>query len=214
MHPYLVEFGKFKIPSYGVFVSIGFLLATILAARRAPKEGIESEKIYDLAFWILLGGILGARFYYVVQHWRDFARAPWEAFFVWKGGLAIIGGLIFGALAGVAYCKKKGLDIRKTFDLVAWVLPLAQAIGRIGCLCAGCCYGKPCSLPWAVVFRDPHSLAPIGIPLHPTEAYHMLANFFVFGALTYKYKHKSFDGEITSLYLMLYSVGRFIVEFF
>lgn len=214
MHPYLVKIGSFKIPAYGVFVSIGFLLAVILAGWRAPQEGIKKEEIYDLSFYVLLGGIVGARLYYVLQHIDEFAKAPWEALFVWRGGLAIIGGLALGALSGVWYCKRRGLDVRKTFDLVAWVLPLAQAIGRIGCLCAGCCYGKPCSLPWAIVFKDPNSLAPIGIPLHPTELYHMVANLIVFAILTFAYKRKAFDGQIVSLYLLLYSVGRFTVEFF
>ncbi len=214
MHPYLVEIGKFKIPAYGVFVAIGFLVAVLLAERRARAEGLGEGVMSDAAFWILLAGIVGARLYYVLQHLGYFSKKPLEALFIWKGGLAIIGGLAFGAMAGALFFKRKGIELAKAFDIVAWVLPLAQGIGRIGCLFAGCCYGKPCSLPWAIVFKNPDSLAPIGIPLHPTEIYHMLANFAVFAALTLAYKNKRFDGQILSLYFMLYSIGRFAVEFF
>ena len=214
VHPYLIELGRFRLPAYGVFVTIGFMLAVYLAARRAPSEGIDGKDIYDLAFWVLLGGIVGARLYYVVQHWSYFSSRPWEALFVWKGGLAIMGGILSGALAGVAFCRRRGLDTVITFDVVAWVLPLAQAIGRIGCLFAGCCYGKPCRLPWAIVFKDPNSLGPVGVPLHPTEVYHMLSNLLVFGILTYMYPRKRFKGQILSTYLMLYPVGRFLVEFY
>lgn len=214
VHPYLIELGKIRVPAYGVFVTIGFLLALLLATRRAASEGVDPKDVQDLAFWMLVGGIAGARFYYVVQHWAYFSKNPLEVLYLWRGGLAIIGGIVAGALAGVAFCRKRRLPVLRMFDLVAWVLPLAQAVGRLGCLFAGCCYGKPCHLPWAIVFKDPHSLGPIGVPLHPTEVYHMLANLMVFGALTLRYKRRAFEGEILSLYLVFYSAGRFLVEFF
>ena len=214
MHPYLINIDGIRIPSYGVFVSIGFFLAAYLAAKRAPQEGIPKDAIYDLAFWVLVAGLLGARLYFVLEHINLFAANPLSALYIWKGGLAIIGGIASGAIAAILYCRKRHLDLKRSLDIVAWVLPLAQAIGRIGCLCAGCCYGKPCHLPWAIVFSNPESLAPIGVPLHPTEIYHMLSNLLVFGALTLAYRKKRFDGQITSLYLMLYPIGRFIVEFY
>ena len=214
MHPYLVRLGPFRLPAYGVFVSMGFFLAAYLAGKRAPREGIERDSIYDLAFWILLSGVLGARLYFVLQHLGEFASSPVSILFVWRGGLAIIGGIVAGAAGAVAYCRIKGLPLFKTLDIVAWALPLAQAVGRIGCFFAGCCYGKPCSLSWAVVFKNPDSLAPIGVPLHPTQLYHMFSNLLVFFVLSLVYRRKSFEGQILSLYLMLYSVGRFIVEFF
>ncbi len=209
-----MKIGPFKLPAYGVFVALAFITALTLAVKKAEKEGIDKEAVVDLSFWILVSGIIGARLYFVLENISLFYERPYEVLFLWKGGLALFGGIAGGAVGGYLYCRKKNLDLRKTADLVGWVLPLAQAIGRIGCLCAGCCYGKPCRLPWAVTFTNPYSLARIGVPLHPTQVYHMLADLAVFGILTYVYRRKSFDGQIFSLYLILYSVGRFIVEFF
>ncbi len=214
MHPYLIKIGSFKLPAYGVFVALAFMTALTLAVKRAEREGIEKEVIVDLSFWILISGIIGARFYFVLENLSLFVERPWEIFFLWKGGLALFGGIVGGTVGGYLYCKKRGLDLKKTADIVGWVLPLAQAIGRIGCLCAGCCYGKPCHLPWAITFTNPYSLARIGVPLHPTQIYHMVANLIIFFILTYLYNRKRFDGQIFSLYLILYSLGRFFVEFF
>lgn len=214
MHPYLVKFGNFKIPAYGVFVALGFLLALTFAVRKAPDEGISKDEMVDLAFWVLFSGILGARLYFVIENWRLFASNPLKVFYLWEGGLAVFGGLIGGTVGGVVYCRRRGLNVKRAADIVGWVLPLAQAIGRIGCLFAGCCYGKPCSLPWAITFTNPDTLARMGVPLHPTQVYHMLSNFLIFAVLTVVYNRKSFHGQIFCLYLMLYSVGRFVVEFF
>ncbi len=190
------------------------MVALTFAVRRAEAEGIDKEVMADLSFWILVFGILGARIYFVLENISIYLNRPWEVLFIWKGGLALFGGIAGGILGGYLFCKKRHVNIRKAADVVGWVLPLAQAIGRIGCLFAGCCYGKPCKLPWAITFTNPESLARIGVPLHPTQIYHMLSNLLIFGVLTIIYKNKSFDGQIFSLYLILYSVGRFIVEFF
>ena len=213
MHPILIKIGPISIPTYGFFVAAGFLLGLALALRRAHQEGINPDVITDLAFYILLGTLLGARIYYVGEHFSYFKTRPWEALYLWKGGLAFYGGFI-GALAmALWYVKKHHLPLWPLADLVAPSIAAGEAVGRLGCFSAGCCYGKPCHLPWAVTFTNPRSLAPLGIPLHPTQLYHALANLLIFLVLLWIYPRRKFYGEVFAAYLFLYGLGRFSIEF-
>ncbi len=213
MHPILLKIGPVSVPTYGCFVAAGFLLGVALAWKRAKQEGIKPEVITDLAFYILLGALVGARFYFVTEHWGIYRSRPWETLYLWQGGLAFYGGLIGAIIGGTYYVRKHGLPLGKMADLVAPSIPAGHAVGRLGCFSAGCCYGKPCHLPWAVTFTNPHSLAPLGIPLHPTQLYHALANLLIFIFLCWFYPKKRFAGEVFCAYLFLYGLARFSIEF-
>lgn len=214
MHPILFKVGPISVPTYGFFVAAGFLLGVALAVRRARQEGIDPEIITDLAFYILLGTLVGARFYFVAEHWSLYRGKPWEALYLWRGGLAFYGGFIGAFVFGFFYVRRRHLPFWDLADLIAPSIPAGHAVGRLGCFSAGCCYGKPCHLPWAVTFTDPRSLARLGVPLHPTQLYHALANFLIFLFLYWFYPKRRFSGEVFLAYLFLYGLGRFTVEFF
>ena len=216
MHPILFKLGPFTIHTYGVFIAVGFLSGLFVARYFAEKEGIKKDFIYDFAFFILICSIIGARIFYVIEYHEFYFRHPLNIIKIWQGGLVFYGGLIGGILAVIWYVKRYNLNKWQIADIFLVSLPLGQFFGRLGCLSAGCCYGKPCNLPWAITFKDPNSLAPKNIPLHPTEIYHGLANLAIFFFLFYFYKSgkRKFYGEIAILYGILYSLGRFIIEFF
>ena len=214
MHPILLKWGFLTIHTYGVMVAAGFLLAMIYAVRVGKHEGLDAEIIYDLFFYALLFAILGARLLYVVINFSYYRLHPLEILYIWQGGLVFYGGFIAAVIAVYLRVRFYQLSVWRVADIVAPALVLAQAVGRFGCLAAGCCYGAACSLPFAIRFTDPQSLAPLHVPLHPTQMYHAAANGIIFMLLVLKRRHQSFIGQLAVLYLLLYPTGRFIIEFF
>ena len=213
MHPLLLSFRGFKVHTYGVLIALGVLLGIWVLRRGARAEGMDPEKVTDVAFWALLAALAGARVSFILLHWGEYAEDPLQALKFWEGGLVFYGGLIPGILVGVLTIRSKGLPLSETMDLFAPSLALGHAIGRIGCFCAGCCYGSPTSLPWGVIFRDPQSLAPLGVRLHPTQLYSSLFLFGLFLFLILLRRRKVFAGEVFWSYLLIYSAGRFFLEF-
>jgi len=143
-----------------------------------------------------------------------YIRHPSDILKIWTGGLVFLGALIFDCIAGAWYIKRYQLDFWTISDILAPGAALGQAIGRIGCFMAGCCYGKPTTYPWAVIFHDPHSLAPLGVPLHPTQLYHSMACLIIFAILMVLRKYKSFAGQVFLWYLILHSTQRLLIERF
>jgi phosphatidylglycerol:prolipoprotein diacylglycerol transferase len=214
MYPILIEFGFFKIFTYGLLVATGFLVAILLASSRAEKEGLDSQKVLDLCFYVMVSALLGARLLYVIVEYRYFLTSPLEIFKFWKGGLVFYGGLILGVLISLWYLKRSQMPMWKTADLLAPSIALGQSIGRWGCFFAGCCYGKKTDVAWGITFTDPRSLAPFGISLHPTQVYLSLNAVLIFMFLMWLSKRKVFDGQILWSYGILYSIGRFVIEYF
>lgn len=215
MYPELFKIGPFTIHTYGVFVTAGFLLGLGFAVRQAKKEGVPPNKIVDLSFYILLSALIGSRLFYIMINANYYLKNPLDIFRVWEGGLVFYGGLLLTVPTVLWYVKRNALSLWVTADLFAPSLAIGHAIGRIGCFYAGCCYGKPAEgLPWAVTFTDPQTLALVGIPLHPTQLYESLGELTIFFALIALRRHKSFNGQLFVIYVILYSVLRFIVEFF
>ncbi len=197
-------------------VALGFLLGLWTASRRGLREGVSAEKIMDLGPWLILGAIVGARILYVISYWREqFAGKPvWEIFMVQHGGLVYYGGLVGSSLAYIIYSYWKKLPLWKGADILAPSVALGHALGRIGCLLNGCCYGTPCSLPWAVTYPDRPGGPPSGVPLHPTQIYESLLNFAFYAALAWLYRRKKFDGQVFAVYLVGYAFIRSFVELF
>ncbi len=214
MHPVLFRIGPFALHTYGVFVAMAFLSAIALALRKARREGVDPDRILDLCFYLLVSAIVGSRIFYVVIEWPTFWQDPLEIIRIWHGGLVFYGGFIAGLLTALWYTKKTGLSLWKTGDILAPSVAFGQFVGRIGCLFAGCCYGTASDLPWAVTFTDPESLAPKGIPLHPTQLYSSLNALAIFVVLVGLRRVKSFEGQILWTYVLLYGVSRSIIEFF
>jgi len=214
MHPILFKIGPLSIHTYGVMLASAFFLALTLAIRQAKREGIQTEKIIDLGLYLLIAAILGSRLLFILTELHYYTRYPLRIFKIWEGGLAFFGGLILAIPVGIYYIKKNNLPLWKVADISAPSIAIAQAVGRLGCFSAGCCYGKPTDLPWAVTFTDPESLARLNIPLHPTQLYESLGTSLIFLFLIFMRKRKSFEGQLFWFYLLLYSVLRFFIEFF
>jgi phosphatidylglycerol:prolipoprotein diacylglycerol transferase len=224
MHPILfeiprIEFGNwtigpFPIRLYGLMIGIGFLLGVWLASRRARKEGIDPDRILDMGVSLLLAAIVGSRLLYVLVNMQEFQRNWLDVFAIWKGGLVFYGGLIGAVVAGMWYLRRHQLPLWKTADIFAPYIALGHMFGRFGCFFAGCCYGSPASTSLGITFSDPHSLAPLGVPLYPTQLFEAGGEFMNFLLLLTLYRHRKFDGQIFWLYPALYAILRFVVEFF
>jgi len=214
MHPVLFKIGPVTIYTYGVFVASGFVLGISLALQQARKEGYEPQTILDLLFYIIVAGIIGSRLLYIAQNLAFYRSRPLSVFMIWEGGLVFHGGLLFAIPVGWFLIRRHNLSFWGLFDLLAPSLAIGQALGRIGCFYAGCCYGLPSHLPWAVTFNDPKSLALQGVSLHPTQLYAAAANFVIFIVLVRLRKHTRFTGQLSCMYLCLHAAFRFLIEFF
>jgi len=214
MYPVLLKIGSFTLHTYGVLLAMGFLLAVFIALKEARRVNIDPNLVMDLAFYILISALIGSRLFYVFTNWDEFRDEPISIFLFWRGGLVFYGGLICAFLVGFWYVKKKHLKFTPLADLVAPSIALGQAIGRLGCFSAGCCYGKPTGIPWAVTFKDSYTLAPRDIPIHPTQLYESLATFSIFLTLIIMRRRERFQGKLFWYYLLFYATARFIIEFF
>lgn len=214
MFPILIKIGDFTLHTYGFLLALGFLLAVYLAVREARRTGVDPHLMMDFSFYLLIAALFGSRLFYVLGNLKEFRHDPVEAVRFWHGGLVFYGGLICAFFVGLWYVRKHRLDFRRLTDICAPSIAIGQALGRLGCFSAGCCYGLPARLPWALTFKDPGSLAPLGVPLHPTQLYESAATFGIFLALIVLRRTERFQGKLIWVYLLLYSSARFIVEFY
>jgi len=213
MHPILVKIGPLTIHTYGFFIAASILVGLTIVAQEAKKRNLDPKLASELGFYVLVGALLGARVFFILINLNYFLAHPWEMVMFWKGGLVFLGGAIGGAIASTFFFRKYKQPFWPWADAVAIAIPLGQAIGRMGCLSAGCCYGKVCHLPWAITFTDPNSLAPLFVPLHPTQIYHALAGLITFLILITVQKRLK-TGQVFGLFLVLYALFRFNIEFF
>lgn len=214
MHPILVKIGSLKIYSYGVFVAIGFLAAIAVSARELARKGLDREPFYDMAFWLVIAAIVGARLFHVLVYWPYYAANPSEIYRLWNGGLVFYGGLLAALTACLVFLRRRGLPFLPVADAAALGIPLGLAFGRIGCTLAGCCYGKPTAVAWGIVFSDPASLAPLHVPLHPTQPYESLAGFAIYGILAATRDRFVTPGMRFWTMLVLYGAARSFLEIF
>ena len=214
VHPIAFQFGPFTIHWYGVMVALAFALGLWTASRRGLRDGLAPESILDLGPWLIGGTLLGARTLYVTSYWREeFADKPLsEIFMIQHGGLVFYGGLIGAVVVGVTYIRWKKLPLWKVADAIAPSIALGYVFGRIGCLMNGCCFGRTCSLPWAIHFPADHETH--GIARHPTQIYDSLLSLALYLALAWLHRRKKFDGQIFALYLVCYALTRSFVEYF
>ena len=214
MHPILLKLGPFTLYSYGVMLVIAFMLTTWLAsraARRLPNErlAIHAEQITDFTCLALLGGIMGARLLYVGLQWDFFRRVPQEIPAVWHGGLVWYGGFLGGVLAGWLYLRAKQLVFLRVMDQFIPFLALGHAIGRIGCFLNGCCYGRPTTSWYGVVFPG-HAVAVL-----PTQLFEAAGLFLLYSVLRVLQRSSIMNrpGALFGLYLVGYAGLRFLMEF-
>lgn len=214
MIPILGHLGPFPIRSYGLAMALAFLAGIWLARRRAHARGLNPDLIIDMAFFVIIASIAGARAAYVLVHWATFAGDPVAMLRIWDGGLALYGGLAGGIVAGLLFLRSRGIDPWVGADISAPSLALGVAIGRFGCFMNGCCFGKPCDLPWAVTFH-PDSVAAYyfgAARLHPTQLYESLAALGVLIVLLIVERKKPFDGFLVWLFALLVAAYRFLID--
>ncbi len=227
MHPHLLTIpqlhlfgwspGPFTLHTYGVLLAIAFLAGLWVVSRQAKRAGLDAGRVTDMAVWVLIAGLVGAKALLLVVDWRFYSRNPRELLGIFQSGGVFYGALLAGALVAWYYARRYKLPAWPTADVLAPGVVLGQAIGRLGCFSAGCCWGKPSSLPWAVTFTDLNAArqvgTPLDIPLHPSQLYESLAAFLIFFFLLWLAPRKSFQGQVALVYVAVYSVVRFVLEF-
>ncbi len=212
MHPIALELGPgLVIRWYGVLVALGFLTGLWTASRRGIRYGLPPETISDLGIWLLVGGLVGARFLYVITFWQEYRSGPfWEVFMLQRGGLVYYGGFLGAALVAIGYLRWKKLPLWATADALAPSIALGHVFGRLGCFMNGCCFGRVTGGAWAVHFPSPHEMQHYGV--HPTQIYESFLNLLLFLALAWFYRRKRFTGQVFALYLLGYPLIRASVE--
>jgi phosphatidylglycerol:prolipoprotein diacylglycerol transferase len=213
MHPILLQLGPITLRTYGALVALAFVLGLGLVRWLGAQRQLPDAFLLDLATALIVAGMTGARTLYVLLNWEFFRGHPLDIFKVWEGGLVFYGGFLFAAAAGVWFTRRRGQPIGTVADVLAPGLALGHGIGRLGCFAAGCCYGRPTTLPWAVYFRHPEALAPLGIGLHPTQIYESIGDvaiaFFLAGlARTRRLR----SGAVFWTYVLMYGILRYTVE--
>lgn len=232
MYPVLFEIGGLTITSFGVFMALSFLTAGWVLSAEMRRKGENPELAWDMVMWGAIGGILGAKLYYMILHWPETAAAPWRALasrsgLVWYGGFLAATGLIVWQL------MRRKVSIPRVADAAAPALALAYAVGRVGCFLVGDDYGRPTDLPWAVAFPQgaPPSTAynlrtmfgvdvPAGIPadavlaVHPTQLYEVGMSLIIFAILWRLRSRIAQAGTLFAVWLALAGVERFVVELF
>ncbi len=206
MLPEICKIGSFTIYSYGLMLVTAFFVCVYLAGLQAKKEQVDPEKIFNLCFYIFISGIIGARVFYVFYNIGFYLRHPLEVIMLQHGGLAWFGGVIFGSATAIIIIKKNKINLLKTLDLLIPFIALAQAIGRVGCLLNGCCFGRVSEFGLYFAVFDQ--------VLIPTQLYSSLLLLLIFIILRFMQDRKHLPGQILCSYLFLYSIKRFFIEFF
>lgn len=208
----LLTIGSFTVHGYGLMIAIGIIAAYMTAEYRAKKMNLDYDKVFNLTIWALIGGLLGAKLLYYITEIKDIIKDPKLLLDV-ADGFVVYGGIIGGILAGYLFCRKNKLNFLKYFDLVMPSIALAQGFGRLGCFLAGCCYGKETDSCINIVFHS-SDYAPNGIHLIPTQLISSGLNFLHFFLLIFLAKRVKANGQIAGFYVLFYSIGRFVIEYF
>lgn len=197
---------------YGTMIGIGLFAGWAMAEYRARRQSLAAEHVLHLVIWCAAGGFLGAKLLFLLTEWKTILQTPKEMIYMLADGFVVFGGILGGIPAGYLYCKKEGLSFLQWFDLLIPSVALGQGFGRIGCFLAGCCYGKATNSRFSVIFPA-SDYAPAGIALIPVQLYAAFLDFLLMGALLWIASRKKEEGVTAASYLILYSFGRFWLEF-
>ena len=229
MYPKLLEFGPLHIfgydlgaitiYTYGVLLAAAYLLGLQLAIVRGRRRQLDQTRVLDLGIYIIISALVGAKLLLLLVDFNTYAGNPRELLTLLRSGGVFYGGLITAVIVAVWYIRRVGLPLWTTCDVFAPGIALGHVVGRLGCFFAGCCYGKETSVPWAITFTDPFAAANVGTPLnrplHPTQLYEAGAEALILIVLlATENRGKRFAGRTFWLYMLLYAVSRYIIEFY
>jgi phosphatidylglycerol:prolipoprotein diacylglycerol transferase len=219
MHPILFRVGDWPVYSYGVLLALAYLAGMQLAVMRGRRHGLDGAKLMDFGIYIIISALLGAKLMLIAVEFDYFKSQPRELFSLVRAGGVFYGGLIAALAVGLWLVGRYKLPAWKTADMIAPGIALGHVIGRMGCFLAGCCYGRPANLPWAVTFTDPIASAnvgtPLNVPLHPTQLYDAGAELLILVfLLVTERRGRPFAGRTFWLYMLLYAISRYIVEIY
>lgn len=219
MYPQLFELGPITVYTYGVLLAAAYLFGLRLAMHRAAKRGLDSARILDLGIYIIIAALVGAKLLLLVTDFPTFRQNPRELLTLLRSGGVFYGGLILAVLTAVWYIRHAKLPLWTTCDAFAPGIALGHVIGRFGCFFAGCCFGRPTTMPWGITFTNPFAAenvgTPLGVPLHPTQLYEAGAEALILVVLlATERKGKPYAGRTFWLYMLLYAISRFIIEFY
>jgi phosphatidylglycerol:prolipoprotein diacylglycerol transferase len=219
MHPILFELGPATIYTSGVLLAAAYLLGLQMAIVRARKRGLDHARVLDLGIYIIISALVGAKLLLVVTDLRTFVANPSELMALARSGGVFYGGLIVAVAVALLYIRRIGLPLWTTCDVFAPGIALGHVVGRMGCFFAGCCWGKPTDVPWAITFTSPFAAAnvgtPLNVPLHPTQLYEAGAEAIILVLLlATERRGRPYPGRTFWLYMLLYAVSRFIIEFY
>src|SRR5882672_8235605 len=219
MYPRLFELGPITVYTYGVLLAAAYLFGLKLAMVRAKARGLDANRVLDLGIYIIISALIGAKLLLLITDFRTFTANPRELLTLARSGGVFYGGLILAVAVALVYIRKVGLPLWTTTDVFAPGIALGHVVGRFGCFFAGCCYGKPTTVPWAITFTSPSAAAnvgtPLNIPLHPTQLYEPGAEALILIILlATESRGRRFAGRTFWLYMLMYGVSRYIIEMF
>ena len=219
MYPELFRIGPITVYTYGVLLAASYLLGLRLAMARAKKRGLDANRVLDLGIYIIIAALVGAKLLLLVVDFDQFRRDPAEIWNLARSGGVFYGGLILAVVVAFWYIAKHRLPFWTTCDVFAPGIALGHVTGRLGCLAAGCCFGKATDVPWAITFTNPLAQTnvgtPLGVPLHPTQLYEAGAELLILVfLLATERKGRYFPGRTFWSYMFLYALTRFVIEFY
>jgi len=211
MYNEILTIGPITIHGYGLMIGLGVMAALLLGDYRAKKFGLNGDHIYGMTFSAVILGFVAARILFIITEWENFLQNPMQ--YLAGAGFVVYGGIIGGFLTIYGFCKIKKIDMLSYLDLMIPSVALAQGFGRIGCFLAGCCYGRETDSCLGVVFTN-SDFAPNGVKVLPTQLFMAGGDLLLMTVLLWYASKKPMRGRTSMLYLMLYSIGRFVIEFF
>jgi len=219
VYPELFSIGPVTIYSYGVLLAASYLLGLWLAMRRAKQWGLDPSRVLDLGIYIIIAALIGAKLLLFIVDFDQFSASPTDVLSLARSGGVFYGGLILAVVVAFWYIARHRLPLWTTCDVFAPGIALGHVTGRLGCLAAGCCYGRPTDVAWAITFTNPLAATnvgtPLGLPLHPTQLYEAGAELLILGfLLATERRGRPFAGRTFWLYMLLYAISRFVVEFY
>jgi phosphatidylglycerol---prolipoprotein diacylglyceryl transferase len=220
MYPKILELGPITIHTYGLLLAAAFIVGIWVASRNAKKIGMDTDSIWNLGLMVIFSALVGSKFILFLSDYRYYSQNFREIFSLstLRSAGVYYGGLLLALGSAFWYARKKKISIVTLADLAVPGIALGQAIARIGCLSAGCCYGKPTHLPWGITFTSQYAYdnigVPLNIPLHPTQIYEAVGNICLFLFLMWRLSKEHIKGQILLEFLGLYAILKFAIEFY